>query len=119
MNVTLTINGLSLSSRLSTYSVTKEINYRKVITTLDGVERPYPGIGKPVIIFSLIPGTEDEDTALYDALKDLICTVTYSDKGVDMTKDMRIVSNLESSFLLTSADGKRRYKQAEIQLRGL
>ena len=40
MDVTLIVNGLDLSLKLSTYSVTEEVTYRKVITTLDDVEHP-------------------------------------------------------------------------------
>lgn len=119
MDITLTINGLDLSNRLSTYSVTHEITYRKVITTLDNVEHPYPGASKPIVNFTLLPVTEEEDTALYNILSNYIVEVTFSDKGVETTKQMRVVSNLESVFLLKSVDGKRRYKNGAIQLRSL
>ena len=67
MDVTLIVNGLDLSSKLSTYSVTEEVTYRKVITTLDDVEHPYPGAKRTTIIFSLFPLTDDE---IQDAMKD-------------------------------------------------
>lgn len=119
MDITLTIDGLALSSRLSTYSVTKEVTYRKIITTLDETEHPYPGKVRPIVNFSLIPGTEEEDEALYEVLEKLVFNVTYTEKGKDVTSQMRLVSNLESVFLLKSVDGKRRYRQGTIQLRGL
>lgn len=119
MDITLTIDGLALSSRLSTYSVTQEVTYRKIITTLDETEHPYPGKVRPIINFSLIPGTDEEDAELYNTLENLIFNVTYTEKGVDVTRKMRLVSNLESLFLLKSVDGKRRYRQGNIQLRGL
>lgn len=119
MDITLTIDGIALSSRLSTYSVTQEVTYRKIITTLDETEHPYPGKIRPIINFSLIPGTDEEDTTLYEVLENLIFNVTYTEKGEDVTRQMRLVSNLESVFLLKSVDGKRRYRQGTIQLRGL
>lgn len=119
MDITLTIDGLALSSRLSTYSVTQEVTYRKIITTLDETEHPYPGKVRPIINFSLIPGTDEEDAALYEVLEKLVFNVTYTEKGEDVTSQMRLVSNLESVFLLKSVDDKRRYRQGTIQLRGL
>ena len=119
MDITLTIDGLALSSRLSTYSVTQGVTYRKIITTLDETEHPYPGKIRPIINFSLIPGTDEDDAILYETLEKLIFNVVYTEKGEDVTRKMRLVSNLESVFLLKSVDGKRRYKQGTIQLRGL
>lgn len=119
MDITLIINGLALFSRLSTYSVTQEVTYRKIITTLDETEHPYPRKIRPIINFSLIPGTDEDDEILYNTLKNLIFNVTYTENGADVTRKMRLVSNLESVFLLKSIDGKRRYRQGTIQLRGL
>lgn len=119
MDITLTIDGLDLKSRVSTYSVTQEVTYRKVITTLDETEHPYPGAIRPIVNFSLMPGTDEEDSELYTTLKRLIYSVTYMENGAELTKRMRLVSNLESLFLLKSVDGKRRYKNGVIQLRGL
>lgn len=119
MDITLTIDDISLSSRLSTYSVTQEVTYRKIITTLDETEHPYPGKIRPIINFSLIPGTDEDDATLYQTLEKLIFDVTYTEKGEDVTQKMRLVSNLESIFLLKSVDGKRRYRQGTIQLRGV
>lgn len=119
MDITLIINGLALSSRLSTYSVTQEVTYRKIITTLDETEHPYPRKIRPIINFSLIPGTDEDDEILYNTLKNLIFNVIYTENGADVIRKMRLVSNLESVFLLTSVDGKRRYKNGAIQLRGL
>lgn len=121
MDVTLIVNGLDLSSKLSTYSVTEEVTYRKVITTLDEVEHPYPGAKRTIIKFSLFPLTDEESAALYDALVGLIFQATYTNqyKRGDETKRVRLMTNLESAFALKSVDGKRRYKGSEIQLRRL
>lgn len=121
MEVTLTINGLDVHKTLSTYDVTKEISYRKVITTLDGVEHPYPAARKTILSFSLFPMTDSESTSLYDALSSALCTVIFTNPHSSMneTRTMRITSNLESVFALLSVDGKRRYKGGTIQLREL
>ena len=119
LDVTLIIENLDLHMRLSTFSFTNEVTYRNVITTLDETEHPYPGKIRPIINFSLIPGTEEEDAELYNVLKKLIFNVTYSENGTDVTKKMRLVSNIESKFLLKSVDGKRRYRNGVIQLRGV
>ena len=121
MDVTLIVNGLDLSSKLSTYSVTEEVTYRKVITTLDDVEHPYPGATRTTITFSLFPLTDDESAELYGALSALMFDATYTNqhKGVGETKRVRLMTNLESAFALKSVDGKRRYKGGEIQIRRL
>ena len=119
MEITLTINGLDLSRKLSTYQLTKDVVYRKVITTLDEVEHPYPGAQKSVITFSLFPLTDAESVDLYDALYRLTVTATFTNQytGMDETKRMRVVSSIESAFALLSVDGQRRYKGGKIQLR--
>lgn len=119
MDITLTIDGLDLSGRVSSYSVTRDVSYNKVITTLDNVEHPYPGAVRPIINFSLLPGTDEQDAELYELLEKLIYSVTYTEKGVDVTRKMRLTSSLESVFLLRSVDGNRRYKNGAIQLRGV
>ena len=121
MDVTLIVNGLDLSSKLSTYSVTEEVTYRKVITTLDDVEHPYPGAKRTTITFSLFPMTDEESTELYNKLGALVFEATYTNqyKSVDETNRVRLITNLQSSFALKSIDGKRRYKGGEIQLRRL
>lgn len=121
MEITLTANGLDLSRKLSTYELTKDVVYRKVITTLDDVEHPYPGAQRCVVTFSLFPITDGESTELYDALYPLIIPVTFTNPytSMDETRQMRVVSNIESTFALLSVDGKRRYKGSQIQLREL
>lgn len=121
MDITLIVNGLDLHEKLSTYNVTEEVSYRKVITTLDDVEHPYPGTKKTVISFSLFPLTDEESSDLYDALSALIFSATFTNqhKNTDETKRVRLTTNLDSTFALKSIDGKRRYKGGSIQLRGL
>ena len=121
MDITLTANGLDLHEKLSTYNVEEEVSYRKVITTLDEVEHPYPGSTRTTITFSLFPLTGEESSALYSALSALMFDATYTNqhKGADETKRVRLMTNIESIFALKSVDGKRRYKGGEIQLRRL
>lgn len=119
LDITLTIDDLDLKSRLLTYSATREVTYRKVITTLNDTEHPYKGALRPIVQFSLMPGTDEEDAELYNTLEKLIFNVTYTYKGQDKIEKMRLVSNLESVFLLKSVDGKRRYKNGVIELRAL
>lgn len=122
MEVTLIANGLDLSNRLSTFSVTKNITYKKVVTTMDDTEHPYPGAKKDIVTFSLLPQTDEEGAEVYNALSSLIFDATFTSQyagGNDVTKRVRITSDLESTFLLLSVDGKRRYRGGEIQLREL
>lgn len=121
MDVTLVIDGLDLSRKLSTYLVTQEVSYRKVVTTLDDVEHPYPGAVKSVVTFSMLPLTDSESADLYSKLSSLIVNATFTNQhnGMDETKRVRVVSDIESKFLLLSVDGKRRYLGGEIQLRAL
>ena len=121
MEIVLSVNGLDLHRKLSTYTMTKDVSYRKVIITLDEVEHPYPGAQKAVVTFSLLPMTDSESTELYDALYPLIIPVTFTNPYTSMseTRQMRVVSSIESVFALLSVDGKRRYKGGKIQLREL
>ena len=121
MELTLTVNGLDLHKALSTYSVTQEIEYPEVITTLDNVEHPYFGKRRTIITFSLFPVTDLEASNLYDALSGLVFNATYQNPHTNAveTKRVRLVSDLEAAFALLSIDGKRRYKGGTIQLREL
>lgn len=119
LDVTLVIDDLDLQSRLLTFEASSEVTYRKVITTLNETEHPYKGALRPIVRFTLMPGTDEEDAQLYDTLKNLIFNVRYTYKGAERTEKLRLASNLETVFLLKSADGKRRYKNGEIVLRAL
>lgn len=119
--ITLTVNGLDLSGKLSTYRTVKRVTYTDVLTALDGTEYPFPGATKTEIVFSLLPMTDDESAALYNALSGLVFEATYTDQhtDTDRTANVRVTSNIESAFLLLSVDGKRRYKGSAITLRVL
>ena len=121
MDITLTLNGMDVSKRLATYQMSLEIGYSKVITTMDGVEHPYPGTKRPILAFSFLPMTEEESAEIYNTISGLVFDVrfvnTYTNKTE--TRRFRVVSNLESVFLLMSMDGKRRYNGGTIQLRAV
>lgn len=119
MNVKLITNGYDLSSKLSTYEAHMEVTYKKVLTMLDDSERPYPATSRPVVTFSLLPLTDEESKEIYNSLKSIVFTATFEVNSTQRTADVRVVSNLGSTFLLTSVDGKRRYRGGEIVLRGL
>lgn len=119
-DLTLSIAGVDMSASVSTYKVTKEVTYKKIITTLDDVEHPYPGKLRDVLSVSFLPMTEAQATALYGALNQLSVTVIYTNpnsNGATTTKTMRVTSNIEQTFALKSVDGMRRYKGGEIELR--
>lgn len=119
--ITLTVNGLDLSGKLSTYHTSKKVTYADVLSALDGTEYAFPSATKTEITFSVLPMDDDESTALYTALSVLIFDATYTDQhtGSECIGRVRVTSNIESAFLLKSVDGKRRYKGSAITLRVL
>lgn len=120
LDVTLTIGGVDFSNWLSTYTVTREISYNKVITTLDGIEHPYPGTVRPVIDFSFLPLSDEKAAEYYNVLSQLIVPVAYTDPYTgEQGGTMRVTSNLEAAFGLRSVDGNRYYKGGTVQLRRL
>lgn len=118
MNVKLVANGVDFSKRLSTYDAYMEVT-QKVLTMLNDTERPYPAVMRPVVVFSLLPMTDEESTETYNTLKNIVFSATFEISGQEMTADVRVVGNLGDTFLLTSPDGKRRYRGRQIMLRGL
>ena len=122
MNMTLTINGRDYSQRISTYTASREITYRKVITTLDDAEHAYPATPRPTLTFSLWPMHDAQERQFYDDLSALIISVTYTDPhdgAGTVTRNMRVVSNIDVAFALDSIDGHRYYKGGEITLRAV
>lgn len=121
IDITLIINGLDLGNWLSSYNVSQEVNYTKVVTTMDGVEHSALTRPRSIITFSLMPLTDEESTKIYSALSSLVFNATFTNmhSGKDETRRVRVASNIDSTFLLLSVDGKRRYKGNSIQLRAL
>lgn len=119
MDITLKIGTLDVHKRLSTYSVQREVSYSKIIVTMDDEEHAARSKDRYVVAFSLFPMTEDEATAYCNALHASTINVTFSDPytKTDVTKVMRVTSNMDAAFALVSVDGKRRYKGGEIQMR--
>lgn len=120
MDITLKIGALDLSPKLSTYKVTWERSYQKVITTLDNVEHPFPCPDRALVDFSLLPLDDDMASSVYSALGSTL-SVTFTDPytKTDLVRTMRITTNLEATFGLKSINGKRYYKGGEMQLRAL
>lgn len=119
MDVTFKIGALDLASKLSTYKVTWEVSYQKVITTLDNVEHPFSAPKRAIVDFSLLPIDDDSASSVYDALAEETQTVIFTDpySATDITRSMRVTSNLEAEFGLRSVNRKRYYKGGEMQLR--
>ena len=120
INVTFVCNNRNLASRLSTYKVTKIVENVKVITTLDGVEHPIQRT-RDQITFSLIPFSDADATADYNALSALVFSVRYTDPNTGTTRNrpLRVTSNLDAAFGLSSIDGNRYYKGGNIVLRAI
>lgn len=120
MEITFVVNGVDMSGILSTYGISYEMSYRKIIETLDGVLHPYPSKTRPVITFTVIPRTDAENATLFAALSSLIFPVTYTNTmGTDETRNFMLDSNIENLFQLKSVDGNRRYRGSEIVLRAI
>ena len=120
INVTFVCNNRNLASRLSTYKVTKVVENVKVITTLDGVEHPIQRT-RDQITFSLIPFSDADATDDYNALSALVFSVRYTDPNTGTTRNrsLRVTSNLDAAFGLSSIDGNRYYKGGNIVLRAI
>lgn len=118
MTITALINNVDFAPALSTWNVTHEIAFSKVVSSLNGADRAFGRREKTIISFSLLPYTEEECSSYYYALSAGIVSFTFTDNdGTVKEKEMRLISDLESVFLLDSVDGKRRYKGATITLR--
>lgn len=118
IDVVFKLNNVDYSQLLSTYSVVVETEYDEVIRTLNGEEYGSPRF-RPTVVFSLIPLTDAQSAALFNILKNGSVTVTYTDtmSNETRTSTMRLASNVESVFGLSSIDGNRYYKGREITLR--
>lgn len=121
MNVTLTIAGRDFSSRLSTYTVTKETAFQTLVTTMGGVEHPAGVMSRDIITFSLWPMSGATASADYTALRPRLVSVTFTNPhtGAVSTKQMRVDTDLEAVFGLKSVDNNNYYKGGEITLRAL
>lgn len=117
IDITLKIGEYDASPLLSTYNVTHETEYPKLVTVMDGTEY---GVARyrPVITFSMIPLTDAQSAELYSALTK-VSKVTFTDThdDIERTGIMRLTTNVQSIFGLRSIDGNRYYKGGQITLR--
>ena len=118
IDVTLTIGELDLHELLSTYQVTHETEYQQIMTALDGTEHGAARF-RPVLTFSLIPLTDAQCDSLYDSLTGQDLYVTYTNPWFDddVTATMRLTTNFETMFGISSINGNRYYKGGTITLR--
>lgn len=121
MDVTLEINGVDFSGKLSTYKVDKEVSYHEVVTTLDGSEHYGKTRKRDVIYFTMLPLDDELSNKYYSALSSSSLSVSYTDPNSyassKIDKLMVLASNISSAFGLRSVNGKRYYKGGEIILR--
>lgn len=121
MDVTLEINGRDFSSRLSTYRVEQEVTYPDMLMTMDGTEHYGKPYKRDVVYFSLFPFDDDTANQDYMVLADSSLSVNYTnpqeDNAEKLYREMKLYSNLSSSFGFRSVNGKRYYKGGEIALR--
>lgn len=123
MDVTLTINGLDFSSRLTQYGVEQEITYPDMVTTIDGTEH----YGKPhkrdIINFRLLMFDDNQAQEDYEALKASTLFVTYTNpqapKQLKVERVMKVTSNLQATFGIRSWNGLRYYTGGIITLRAV
>lgn len=118
IETTLTFNGFNLAPWLSTLNVTHEVETAKTITTIDGEE--YAATRRrAVVTFTLIPMTEAQTNAVYEALSAMEGLTVYRDPMTDTDRvvDMRVASDIGAAFAAKSCDGNRYYKGMTITLR--
>ena len=118
IDVTFVLNGVDYSSHLSKYTVSHEIEQRETMTTINGTEYTATQI-RPVITFSLDPLSDDQSESLYGILSGINIEVTYTDPylGDNQSAVMRVVSELNSTFVIRDTNDNRYYKGDEITLR--
>ena len=121
MDVTLVLNGVDFSGRISKYRVTHELISPKVVTTADNVEHLTLKRFRTVIRFSLTPISVEVAENDYDTLSEGVFTATYTDPyaGGDREQTVHLVTNLDAAFGLRSVDGNRYYKGGELEIRAV
>lgn len=118
INMALTFNGYDLSPLLSTLSVSHNVEAAKSMTALDG-EEFVASRRRVVIDFSLRPLTDAQLSAVYTALSAINGNATFTDPQTNQTQTLpvRVASNIDAVFALTSVNRKRYYKGTNITLR--
>lgn len=120
-SLTLIIDNRIFSDKISTFNVTKEITYAKVMKTLNGKEVYRNKQERAILTFSLLPYCDATAERDYEVLHKGEFVVQYTDPDTMYLKTqvMRIVSNLDRAFLLDSVNGRRYYKGENIILRAI
>lgn len=120
MDVVFTCNSRDFHSRLSTYKVVKKVETASSVTTLDGVEH-FVQRTRDIVEFSLIPYSDAEATADYNALSQTVIYATFTDPYINAssTKEFRLATDLDAIFGLRSVNGNRYYKGGTIKLRSI
>lgn len=121
MDVTFEVNGVAMNQKLAAYDVTREVSYKKTITTMDDVEHALGQTSRAIITVSFWPLTDAEVKAYHSVLNSASLVIRFTDPDADrdVSKAFRLNSNLQSVFGLRSIDGNRYYKGGEIQLRAV
>lgn len=121
MDITLTLNTRDFAPRVVSYEIKKVLEQGRVVKTLDKTEHTPTAVTRDVITFSLFPQTDANATADYNKLKDMQFSATYTDpySNADVTKTVRVTSDLNAVFGIKSADGNRYYKGGAITLRAV
>lgn len=103
MTVKLTINGQDMAPILAEYTVTKEVRFDKVVTTLDGTEHPLGRTSRDVLEFKLWLSLEGlrEDYKILTA-EELMVEYDDPDTGYHKRR-FRLDCDLSKSFELHSA----------------
>ena len=116
---------LDLSDYISTYTPARVYTANvKTLITLDGTEHAFPTRQHYTLEVRLKPLTEQEVQSLAWFFTSMPAvgwlSVTYTDPGEALnpvTRDMRLVADWSSKFLLKSIDGERRYDGGVLRFR--
>lgn len=121
MDITLILNEVDFSERVSKYNVKHEPIAPKIITTMDNVEHVPLKKFRTVIRFALMPVSDESAADDYETLSAGVFDATYTDPyaGGDRQQTVHLVTPLDAVFGLRSVDGNRYYKGGELELRAV
>lgn len=115
----LIVGRRDFTNRIGSINVIKEITYKSVITTRDGIEKPSQQRLRTMIEFTLLPASPDVIAADLAELVGLNLLVQYTDPYTNntATKVMRLDGQMEEVYALSSVNGKNYYIGKKIRLR--
>lgn len=118
IDITLRINNIDFSNKLSKYEVQNVVETVDTVTTFDGTEHT-ASRERSIIVFSLIPLTESETKMFYQALAMTPAEVIYTNPAIDadLNAVFNVQTSINSAFALRSVTGDRYYKGSTITLR--